>query len=57
MVTYNKSSLFGIMVLAEFSLLISEVLLFHQKLDSVHELIILEEYIHEPIHSLELEDL
>ena len=57
MVTYNKSSLFSIMVLAELSLFISEVLLFHQKLDSVHELIILEEDIKEPIHSLELEDL
>jgi hypothetical protein len=57
MVTYYKSSLFRVMVLAELSFLISEVLLFHQKLDSVHELIILEEYIQEPIHSLELEDL
>ncbi len=45
------------MILAELPLLISEVLLFHQKLDSVHELIILEEHIQEPVHSLELEDL
>lgn len=57
MVTYNKSSLFSLMVLAEFTLFIGEVLLFHQKLDSVHELIILEEDIKEPVHSLELEDL
>ena len=45
------------MVLAEFTLFIGEVLLLHQKLDSVHELIILEEDIKEPVHSLELEDL
>ena len=57
MVTYNKSSLSSIMVLAEFTLFICEVLLFHQKLDSVHELIILEEDIKEPVHSIELEDL
>lgn len=45
MVAYNKSSLFSLMILAELTLFISEVLLLHQKLDAVHELIILEEYI------------
>jgi len=57
MVTYNKSSLFGLMILAELTLLISEVLLLHQKLDAVHELIVLEEDIKEAVHSLDLEDL
>ena len=45
------------MVLAELALFISEVLLLHQKLDSVHELIILEEDIKEAVDRLELEDL
>jgi hypothetical protein len=57
MVAYNKSRLFGLMMLAELALLIGEVLFFHQKLDAVHELIVLEEDIKEAVHRLDLEDL
>ena len=56
-VAYNKSSFFGLMILAELALFIGEVLLLHQKLDAVHELIVLEEDIKEAVHSLDLEDL